>query len=331
MHHALEIDEILMNIFDHCNPPRFKNYKHGRPVGVAADLVALARTCRMFKEPALDVLWSELSDLCPLAKSLPQVSSQLIPGFRVRNLYSLLRVEFPYHLTMVQSGVHSKGHSNKPSGIPLFSGSLAPISKLLAHTQLPAITDFIFEIGSCPSKQNVTSFFALQLSGIGDSITKLRLTQIHHSLAIARLDPLDFTINNLRPSMVLRNFRRIDLNLGWNVTLTDSEAPLGTSLHQRGLVRLLQTCRSLRRLSLATDTRGYTEIPPLQSPASLGLNLPSFSINVVDPVIDTASVPPMAAFLVNIVPSARFSLSAWSGSLLLWCIVRHLPTSFFQI
>ena len=84
MHHALEIDEILLNIFAHCNPPRFKNYRHvGRPFGIALDLVALARTCRMFKEPALDVLWSELSDLCPLAQCLPEVSYQITPGFKV--------------------------------------------------------------------------------------------------------------------------------------------------------------------------------------------------------------------------------------------------------
>lgn len=73
MYHALEVDEILLNIFAHCNSPRFK-HSHGRPWGVAIDLVALARTCRIFKEPALDVLWSELSDLCPLAQCLPEVS-----------------------------------------------------------------------------------------------------------------------------------------------------------------------------------------------------------------------------------------------------------------
>ena len=138
MHHALEIDEILLNIFAHCNPSPFKNYRHVRPVGVTADLVSLARTCRMFKEPALDVLWSELSDLCPVAKCLPDVSYQLITGFRVRNLSIPGRAEFHCHrlLTMLHSGIHSEGHLNKPSGIPFEATPVAsdPYSTLQAHS-----------------------------------------------------------------------------------------------------------------------------------------------------------------------------------------------------
>ncbi|KAF8434373.1 hypothetical protein L210DRAFT_3410851, partial [Boletus edulis BED1] len=34
-------------------------------------LAALVRTCRTFKEPALDVLWSELVDLTPLPRCIP--------------------------------------------------------------------------------------------------------------------------------------------------------------------------------------------------------------------------------------------------------------------
>ena len=56
MHHALEIQEILSNIFGCCYP---------------SDLPSLARTCRAFKEPALDVLWEELVNLSPLAQCLP--------------------------------------------------------------------------------------------------------------------------------------------------------------------------------------------------------------------------------------------------------------------
>ena len=58
MHHALEIQEILFNIFGHC-------YESALP--------PLARTCRAFKEPALDTLWAELEDLFPLALCLPDV------------------------------------------------------------------------------------------------------------------------------------------------------------------------------------------------------------------------------------------------------------------
>ncbi|KAF8124978.1 hypothetical protein EV363DRAFT_1435127 [Boletus edulis] len=61
MHHALQIQEILLNIFGHC-------YHFDR------DVAALARTCRAFKEPALDVLWEELIELSPLVRCVPKAS-----------------------------------------------------------------------------------------------------------------------------------------------------------------------------------------------------------------------------------------------------------------
>ncbi|KAF8441660.1 hypothetical protein L210DRAFT_3644914 [Boletus edulis BED1] len=64
MHHALQIQEILLNIFGHC-------YHFDR------DVAALARTCRAFKEPALDVLWEELIELSPLVRCVPKASHQL--------------------------------------------------------------------------------------------------------------------------------------------------------------------------------------------------------------------------------------------------------------
>ncbi|KAF8549227.1 hypothetical protein OG21DRAFT_623623 [Imleria badia] len=50
MHLALEIQEILVNIFHHC---------------YTCDLPSLARTCHEFKAPALDVLWQDLDNLYP--------------------------------------------------------------------------------------------------------------------------------------------------------------------------------------------------------------------------------------------------------------------------
>ncbi|KAF8555323.1 hypothetical protein OG21DRAFT_1507854 [Imleria badia] len=66
MHHALQIPEILLNICGHCHLP---SWHRDTP-----DLPALARTCRTFKEPALDVLWEALVDPSPLAKCLPEAS-----------------------------------------------------------------------------------------------------------------------------------------------------------------------------------------------------------------------------------------------------------------
>lgn len=69
MYHALEIQEILLNILGHCHLP---------------ELSTLARTCHTFKEPALNVLWEELDDLSPLARCLPEVSRITTTIYQVR-------------------------------------------------------------------------------------------------------------------------------------------------------------------------------------------------------------------------------------------------------
>ncbi|KAG9316180.1 hypothetical protein JVU11DRAFT_2201 [Chiua virens] len=68
MHHALHIHEILLNIFGHC----FMSKSSFPPCNHSTELVALARTCRAFKEPALDILWSELFNFSPLVRCIPQ-------------------------------------------------------------------------------------------------------------------------------------------------------------------------------------------------------------------------------------------------------------------
>jgi len=64
MHHALYIEEILLNVFNYCDHPR---YREGQP-----HFAALARTCKTFKGPALDMIWAELDDLTPLVRCLPE-------------------------------------------------------------------------------------------------------------------------------------------------------------------------------------------------------------------------------------------------------------------
>jgi hypothetical protein len=63
MHHCLRITEILLEIFEFV----FIISETGRP-----DLARLARTCRSFSEPALDVLWRDQSSLLPLVMCFPQ-------------------------------------------------------------------------------------------------------------------------------------------------------------------------------------------------------------------------------------------------------------------
>ena len=71
MHHALYLEEILLNIFGHCSPPE-SLHRLSQRRRYTADLAVLARTCQTFKEPALNLLWKELVDLSPLARCLPE-------------------------------------------------------------------------------------------------------------------------------------------------------------------------------------------------------------------------------------------------------------------
>ena len=68
MHRVFQIPEILLNIFRHCPLPR---------ESATSDLLALARTCHAFKEPALDVLWEGSVEPSALVQCLPEASQQL--------------------------------------------------------------------------------------------------------------------------------------------------------------------------------------------------------------------------------------------------------------
>lgn len=88
MHHALRLEEILLNIFasGHYRTPGPIN-KQDNASHPTTDLAALARTCRTFKEPALDVLWAELTNLSPLVRCLPEASHS---GYKVGRLFASL-------------------------------------------------------------------------------------------------------------------------------------------------------------------------------------------------------------------------------------------------
>ena len=100
MHHALEIQEILLNIFGCCR---------------LSDLPALARTCRAFKEPALDVLWEELEDPTTLAQCLPEAvfppTEQVRQSQPFLTHHSVLNIEY-------RSAIHLLGSLRRRSGIP---------------------------------------------------------------------------------------------------------------------------------------------------------------------------------------------------------------------
>ncbi|KAG1744568.1 uncharacterized protein EDB91DRAFT_191157 [Suillus paluster] len=60
MHPALLISEVLLDIFTHVNKIP------GPPNGRQLSLAALARTCKTFHEPAMDLLWAQLNGIEPL-------------------------------------------------------------------------------------------------------------------------------------------------------------------------------------------------------------------------------------------------------------------------
>jgi hypothetical protein len=43
-------------------------------------IAALARTCRIFKEPALDVLWRDIKGIRPLLSCLPESVVRIMEG-----------------------------------------------------------------------------------------------------------------------------------------------------------------------------------------------------------------------------------------------------------
>ncbi|KAF8555890.1 hypothetical protein OG21DRAFT_1495914 [Imleria badia] len=177
--------------------------------------------------------------------------------------------------------------------ITLRSESLHVISGLLSLMQLPAMTDFMSFIRNCPSRHDFTSFLAgVQRSSTGRTIKWLALLQTSFlpSDVVRSKAPL-LCLDDLRSCMVLNNLRHPELVIEWNVGLTDTELLALVSswphletlyiniiwgwntlggITPNGLLQLLQTCRSLSSFALAVDTRGYTELPPSGSSASLG-------------------------------------------------------------
>ncbi|KAF8555295.1 hypothetical protein OG21DRAFT_920171 [Imleria badia] len=225
-----------------------------------------------------------------------------------------------------------------PSSSPLFfsnlrhsklsSEFLGSISQLLSCIRLPAITNFIAYVDSRPSKKDFSSFLAsVQTSVTGHTIQELEFEDGY--LEDAERDMPVLGSEDLQPYMAFKNLRSLlVLDLSWDVDLTDGEIlslasawphleyllinktwgwALG-GITPDGLLQLLQICPSLMEIALAMDVQDYTEFR--ESPASLGLTLPpTFSMDVLDSLIEEESVPAVAAFLAVIARSTRFSFN----------------------
>ncbi|KAF8142025.1 hypothetical protein EV363DRAFT_42484 [Boletus edulis] len=218
----------------------------------------------------------------------------------------------------------------------LRSRSLDLIFRLVSQTRYPAVTNVSASITQLrPSRQDLSSFFTgVQTSGSPDTIQKLWLVQERTwaPTPVPWNKPV-LGLEDLQLYMPFSNLRRINLSIDWKVNLTDDELlsfastwPLLEELlinmdwgwktlggiTPNGLLKVLQICRSLTRIALAFDTRGYTEVPP--SPASLGLTLPRISlIHVLDSIIEEESVPAIAAFIAGLVLPSEFEFRAWHG------------------
>ena len=220
----------------------------------------------------------------------------------------------------------------------LNSKSWSSISQLLSQTHMPAITKFTAFLHDIPSRQELRAFFAGTFGACGRTIKRfnLKLWKLRLNDAIDPSEIPSLCLEDLQSFMAFSNLHCLEFDVEWNVGLTDAEllalasawprlkilcinknvgwkTPGGITPH--GLIQLLDTCRSLRRIAIAVDTRGYTG---LESPSGGSLaDLASRSlllscIDVIDSMIEEDSVSAIATFFASIPRSSRFKVWAWS-------------------
>ncbi|KAJ7438305.1 hypothetical protein B0H11DRAFT_2105237 [Mycena galericulata] len=71
MHRALEIPELAEVICSHLSSEYLYQPDFVRPTSSTCDLAALARTCKIFQNPALDVLWSYQTTFAHVLRCMP--------------------------------------------------------------------------------------------------------------------------------------------------------------------------------------------------------------------------------------------------------------------
>ncbi|KAF8414785.1 hypothetical protein L210DRAFT_3658472 [Boletus edulis BED1] len=212
----------------------------------------------------------------------------------------------------------------------LRSEFLRPVSHLLSKIRLPAVTDLAAYIDFCPTREELSLFFAnVRTSGSPRTIQALRLIQPYNwgQTSVPGDRPV-LGLEDLRLYVPFSNLRRIQLAMEGKVDLTDSELLTLVStwpclkelsintvwgwntlggITPNGLLQLLHSCPLLTAIALAIDTRG--EIPP--SPTSLGFLPPRYTINFIDSFIEEESVPAIAAFIASLVAPFTLYFHAW--------------------
>jgi len=103
MHQALFVLEILVEIFSHLNPIPSDESRTGLSQS-RKSLAALARTCKTFYDPAMDLLWAILDDVWPLLGCVTRLHSSIY-YHRPRSDYEF---RYYYHGLKVSEYSHAR-------------------------------------------------------------------------------------------------------------------------------------------------------------------------------------------------------------------------------
>lgn len=290
----------------------------------------------------------------PVAKTqtviCPDIPLSVDALFPLSHMPALTRLDFSLSAMFPTSGP-SLSFTNLHD-LTLRSKSLSPISRLLTHSQLLAITNLTAIINNDPSRDDLSSFLAgASSSNAGPTIEGLRLTQSlpPYGSNLGRSAALPLGFEDFWPCTTFCNIRHIEVNTQCSVYLTNSQVLTLASAWPKlerllinkgwgwrseggitpgGLLELLHTCRSLWQIALCLDTRGYTEVPPSHVPAGIGSTLrPALSIDVVDSAVEAEAISALATFFSGIAAcSEGFSFRAWSGVPMTWApsIADHI-------
>lgn len=113
MHRALTlVSEVLQEIFANLN--QIPSYTDGRSLSHRY-LAALARTCKTFYEPAMDLLWSDMDGLEPLLGCVTRLHPMIYGGTKV-SLDKLHKLDVLFLITSSTPGLKESNHylSSKP-------------------------------------------------------------------------------------------------------------------------------------------------------------------------------------------------------------------------
>ena len=274
--------------------------------------------------------WSNLQSV-----TCPQIPLDMDALVHLSRMPSLAQLTFMLSDVLLDSTAPSDPLSFAAlNRLGLHAESLALISKLFPWIRVPAITHFTVVIDHCPSKQDLTLFMAnIQAVGMDQTIQEFDLNQVLYDNAESRVPLLD--LDDLWSCMTFHHLRHMNLDLEWDVNLSDDELlVLGSAwpwleellintnwgwnrlgITPNGFALLLETCPSLTSIALAIDTQGLTKVPATQfrEPSSPSSFKRPFRLNVLDSVIESGSVNAVAAFFARIVPHVDFTLTAWEA------------------